>query len=108
MRSQETFLSQYDFKFIHTIGKENLEADCLSQNPVLEANETEQLKTINLINLETIFADQKLNKDIQCNREKSKLVERQEIYFKKVRIKEKNNLSEELSMKLMKKVHQNL
>ncbi|CAK1600487.1 unnamed protein product [Parnassius mnemosyne] len=47
-------------------GKENLEADCLSRNPVLESNENtdERLKIVNLIKLEDIFTDQNKNKEI--------------------------------------------
>ena len=46
------YLSQYDFKIIYVPGKNNTEADCLSRNPVLEANleeEEDLLKTVNLI-----------------------------------------------------------
>lgn len=68
------FLSQYDFEIIHTYVKENLETDCLSKNQVLEANENEQLKIVNLIKLEAIIVDQKLKEDIQ--RKKRKLVEK--------------------------------
>ena len=41
--------------------KYNLEADCLSRNPVLEPNEEEdeQLKIVNLIKSEEVISDQK-------------------------------------------------
>ncbi|KAJ8957190.1 hypothetical protein NQ318_007752 [Aromia moschata] len=52
-------------------GKYNLEADCLSRNPVLEPheNQDESLKFINLIKLEDIYNDQETNEDIQNNKD---------------------------------------
>ncbi|CAH2210576.1 jg26676, partial [Pararge aegeria aegeria] len=63
-------------------GKQNLEADCLSRNPVLESNENtdEQLKVVNLIKLEDIIKDQKNYEEIQ--NKKSKLIERCNVFFK--------------------------
>lgn len=54
------YLSQYDFKIKYAPRKENLEADCRSRNPVLEANENEneQLKIVSLIKVEDIIVDQ--------------------------------------------------
>lgn len=36
------YSSQYNFEIIYNPGKNNLEADCLSRNPVLEAHENKE------------------------------------------------------------------
>lgn len=102
------YLSQYDFTIKYAPGKQNLEADCLSRNPVLESdsNEYEQLKVVNLLKLEDIILDQRNNEELQIKKEK--LIEKQQIYFKKVRRRDKIILTEEFSKKLLKKVHENL
>lgn len=68
------YLSQYNLKIKYAPGKYNLEADCLSRNPVLESNENEdeQLQTVNLIKIEEIIKDQKQNKTLQSEKEKMK------------------------------------
>lgn len=102
------YLSQYEFKIKYAPGKNNLEADCLSRNPVLEINENtdEQLKVVNLINLEDIIEDQESNTEIQKN--KNKLIKKENLYYKKVGNKEKIILSERFSLKLLKNVHESL
>lgn len=102
------YLSQYDFKIKYAPGKDNIEADCLSRNPVLDASEDtdEQLKIVNVIKLNDIVTDQENNEDIRNN--KSKLISRHNVYYKKVRKREKIILSEDFSKKLIKDVHENM
>lgn len=84
------YLSQYNFEVIYSPGKDNLEVDCLSRNPVLDANENkdEPLKVVNLIKLEDILKDQEMNLDI--GKQKENLMEKNKLYYKK-RKKKKNN-----------------
>lgn len=54
------YLSQFNFHIIYKKGKENILADLLSRNPVLEYFENEDaIQMVNLIDLHTILKDQK-------------------------------------------------
>lgn len=101
------YLSQFDFEIIYRPGKDNLEADCLSRNPVLDAEEEEEdkIKVVNLIKLEDILEDQKQNKDIKINKNGLRMDSENNLCYKKARNKEKIFLSEEFSEKLIKDTH---
>lgn len=101
------YLSQFDFEIIYRPGKDNLEADCLSRNPVLDAEEEEEdkIKVVNLIKLEDILEDQKQNKDIKINKNGLRMDSKNNLCYKKARNKEKILLSEEFSEKLIKDTH---
>lgn len=95
----------HNFTIKYSPGKDSLEADCLSRNPVLEAyeNEDEQLKIVNLIKLDNIIEDQQNNKNLQDR--KNKMILRNNVYYKKVKTKEKIILSEDFSIKLIVQIH---
>lgn len=101
------YLSQYNFEIIYNPGKNNLEADCLSRNPVLETHENkgEELKVSNFIQLKDIAEDQEKNLDLQNNKDKLKRMNG--LYYKKVKKKDKIILSENFSKELLKKIHEN-
>lgn len=99
------FLSQYDFQIIYNPGENNLEADALSRNPVLESdtNNENKLQVVNLIDLKDIMLDQDKNEEIHKNR--GKLITKQNVHYKKINKKEKIILSEPFSIELIKKLH---
>lgn len=101
------YLSQYDFELIYNPGKKNVEADCLSRNPVLEPDkntEDDPIKIVNLISLEDIIKDQEAN--ALLGQENNKIIKINGIYYKKQREKEKIILTEEFSKRLIMKTHQ--
>ncbi|KAL3288039.1 hypothetical protein HHI36_002491 [Cryptolaemus montrouzieri] len=99
------FLSQFDFEIIYHPGSEKLEADCLSKNPVSEIGQTddETLKVVNHIKIKDIIEDQKNNKFIK--NEKDKTIFKDNIYNKKSGKRNKIIISEEFSKKLIQQTH---
>lgn len=100
------YLSQFNFQIIYSPGKYNLEADSLSRNPVLESYENQEssLKVVNCVKLEDIQKDQEQNLDIKQGR--SKLIFKNNIYYKKIGKNEKIIVTEEFSKSIIKHVHQ--
>lgn len=99
------YLSQFNFEVIYSPGKNNLEADSLSRNPVLQPSDNQEdiLKIVNFIELKDIKTDQENNQDLKQN--KNSLIYKNTIYYKKMGIKEKNFLSEDFSKKFIEKIH---
>lgn len=93
------YLSQFDFELKYFPGKDNLEADSLSRNPVLEPQEDEEekLRIVNLIKLDSILEDQRRNKDIETNRER--FICKNNLYFKKIKKKKKKLYYQKSSVK---------
>ena len=101
------YLSQYNFQIIYNLGKNDIEAGCLSRNSVLEAHECreEELQVVFFIQLKDIIEDQEKNLELQTNTEKLKLTNG--LYYKKIKKKDKIILSENFSKKLLKEIYEN-
>lgn len=99
------YISQYTFKIVYSQGKDNLEADALSRNPVLEIfeNTDEVLKIVNLVTLNEIIEDQKGNQ-MEINKDKS-VSTRENVCFKNIRNRERIWISQEFGKDIIKRVH---
>lgn len=99
------FLSQFDFNIVYNPGLNNGEADCLSRNPVLEANvETNKniIQMVNLLQFSEIIEDQK---HISMKKDD---IKRNNVIFRSFRGKDKIVLSNEGFAKLVDRIHNEL
>ena len=100
------YLSQYQFKIRYASGKDNVEADSLSRNPVLECfeNDDEILKVVNLITMDELLNDQRFNQNVI--RSTKSVICKNNVCFKNIRKRQRLIVSEELVLWLIKKCHE--
>lgn len=101
------YISQYNCTIKYNPGKNNVEADFFSRNPVLKPDENKDdvLKTVNDITLQEIIDDKKLN--TQLIKDEHNFTTQDEIYYRNIKNKKKIVLSEEYSKTLIKRTHEN-
>uniref|UniRef100_A0A1B6CSL2 RNA-directed DNA polymerase n=1 Tax=Clastoptera arizonana TaxID=38151 RepID=A0A1B6CSL2_9HEMI len=99
------YLSQFNFTIIYKKGKENILADLLSRNPVLEYFENDDvIKVVNLINLSSIVHDQ--SKHVSDMKREKQIEVKQGLIFKKHKGKARIFVSESFGNEIIKLVHQ--
>lgn len=99
------YLSQYDFKIIYKEGKENVEADSLSRNPVLETFDSEDdvIQVVNMIKIDEIIEDQKHNQNEIT--ENVDVIQDGNISFKMLNNRKRIFVSKDFGIYLIKKLH---
>lgn len=100
------YLSQFNFKVIYRAGKENLEADSLSRNPVLESfeNDDEVIKLVNIMELQDIISDQRSIQTEIGNDDN--IIQEGDVIFKTINNRKRIYVSKMFGLELIRKVHQ--
>jgi len=97
-------ISQFNFEIEYKPGKDNLEADCLSRNPVLEHNENfPDLKIVNYLDFSELKIDQKDN--LENIKKNLNIIEENGIFYTKVKEKKRILISEKFAKELIKNTH---
>lgn len=92
------YLSQFDFNIKYAPGSQNQEADCLSRNPVLEAN-SENEKEIKIMNFITIEELREDKKNIKKNSNEYELILESGVKMIKIKNRKKILISSTLAKK---------
>lgn len=104
LREMILSISHFNFKVKYMPGKNNLEADCLSRNPVLESTEAStELKVVNFVNLSNLIEDQKIA--FQNLKSKINVNNKGKIFFVKCKEKNKVLITDEFCKELIKETH---
>ena len=99
-------ISQFQFKVKYQPGKVNLEADCLSRNPVLDSHDAlSELKVVNFLEIEDVRND-KISALNQFS-DKFKFMEENNLLFTTDKKSKKILVSDEFCWELVQKVHLN-
>ena len=96
------YISQFNFVIVYHPGKDNLEADCFSRNPVLESDEYQVDSTVKLANfltLEDVVNDQK-----RLTLDHKGFLEN-DVMYKRLNRRNKIWLTEAFGERLIKDVH---
>lgn len=99
-------ISHFDFKVTYQPGKINLEADCLSRNPVLSPQDaSSELKVVNFLQIEELLVDQKSIALDRINKKINVINGKNNLLFTNHKDTNKIIISDEFSRELIKKAH---
>ncbi|KAK7601172.1 hypothetical protein V9T40_008613 [Parthenolecanium corni] len=99
-------ISQFDYKVTYKPGKTNLEADCLSRNPVLNSQEaSSELRVVNFLAMEDLLKDQKSVALDRLNKKINVINKENNLLFTTCKNTKKIIISDEFARELVKKAH---
>jgi len=97
-------LLQYDFEVIYKPGSSNIEADCLSRNPVLEPEENQLRDNIQVVNIVTLDELTREQSNIDFRKVKN-AIGRNNLKYIQIKDKWKILITQKLGRQLIEKVH---